>query len=184
MRFNIRGLSLCPILLVLLLIFSASGCSSIPKKSFPELNVVPYVDIDRYLGKWYEIALYPNWFEKGCFSSTAFYEKLENNKIKVTNQCRMYSRDGDLNEAVGTAFITDRKSNAKLKVQFFWPFKGDYWIVELDSDYKYAVVSEPGRQYLWILSRTPEIEPKKLLALKERIKEKGFDLNYLVLTQN
>ena len=96
----------------------------------------------------------------------------------------MYSRDGDLNEAVGTAFITDRKSNAKLKVQFFWPFKGDYWIVDLDSDYKYAVVSEPGRQYLWILSRTPEIEPKKLLALKERIKEKGFDLNYLVLTQN
>ena len=68
MRFNIRGSLLCPILLVLLLIILASGCSSIPKKSFPELNVVPYVDIDRYLGKWYEIALYPNWFEKGCLS--------------------------------------------------------------------------------------------------------------------
>ena len=183
MRFHIRSFFFCPILFAPLLLFSAGGCSSIPKKSFPELNVVPYVDIERYLGKWHEIALYPNWFEKGCFSSTAFYEKLENNQIKVTNQCRMYSPDGDLNEAVGRAFITDRNSNAKLKVQFFWPFRGDYWVVELDSDYQYAVVSEPDRQYLWILSRTPEIEPKILLSLKERIKEKGFDLNYLELTK-
>ena len=84
---------------------------------------------------------------------------------------------------IGCAFIFDKNSNAKLKVQFFWPFKGDYWIVELDSDYQYAVVSEPDRQYLWILSRTPEIEPKILLSLKERIKEKGFNLNYLELTK-
>ena len=183
MCFQVRASSDFLAIFFLILLFITNGCSSIPKKSFPELNTVPYVDIERYLGKWYEIALYPNWFEKGCFSSTAFYEKLENNQIKVTNQCRMYSPDGDLNEAVGRAFITDRNSNAKLKVQFFWPFKGDYWIINLDRDYQYAVVSEPDRQYLWILSRTPEIEPKILLSLKERIKEKGFDLNYLELTK-
>jgi apolipoprotein D and lipocalin family protein len=184
MHFHIKAFPPFLSLFILVLMFSASSCSSIPNKSVPELNVVPYVDIERYLGKWYEIALYPNWFEKGCFSSTAFYEKLENNEIKVTNQCRMYGRDGRLNEAVGRVFIADRKSNAKLKVQFFWPFKGDYWIVELDSDYQYAVVSEPGRQYLWILSRTPEIDPKILLDLKKRIIGKGFDLNYLELTQH
>ena len=96
----------------------------------------------------------------------------------------MYSRNGELNEAVGRAFIFDKNSNAKLKVQFFWPFKGDYWIVELDSDYQYAVVSEPGRQYLWVLSRTPEMDPKELLVLKEKLKEKGFDLNYLQYTRH
>ena len=96
----------------------------------------------------------------------------------------MYSQDGELNEAVGRAFITDKDSNAKLQGQFFWPFKGDYWIIELDSDYQYAVVSEPDRQYLWILSRTPYMDSKTLLLLKEKIKEKGFDLNYLELTQH
>ena len=73
------------------------------------------MNIERYLGKWYEIALYPNWFEKGCFRSTAFYEKLENGQIKVTNQCRMHGTDGELNEAIGIASIVDTKSKAKLK---------------------------------------------------------------------
>ena len=143
---------------LLIVSFLVSGCSSIPKNASPELQVVPYVDIERYLGKWYEIALYPNWFEKGCFRSTAFYEKLENGQIKVTNQCRMHGTDGELNEAIGNADIADNKTNAKLKVQFFWPFKGDYWIIDLDKDYQYAIVSEPGRQYLWILSRTPNMD--------------------------
>ena len=79
---------------LLIVVLLVNGCSSVPRKSFPELQVVPYVDIERYLGKWYEIALYPNWFEKGCFRSTAFYEKLENGQIKVTNQCHMHGTDG------------------------------------------------------------------------------------------
>ena len=184
MRFKLRRLLVVRFLFSLVLMLTIGGCSAIPKNSFPELNVVQYVDIERYLGKWYEIALYPNWFEEGCLSSTALYERLEDNQIRVTNQCRMFSQDGELNEAVGRAFITDKDSNAKLQVQFFWPFKGDYWIIELDSDYQYAVVSEPDRQYLWILSRTPYMDSKTLLLLKEKIKEKGFDLNYLELTQH
>ena len=115
---------------LLIVILLVNGCSSIPRKSFPELQVVPYVDIERYLGKWYEIALYPNWFEKGCFRSTAFYEKLENGQIKVTNQCYMHGTDGELNEAIGIASIVDTKTKAKLKVQFFLALQGgllDYW---------------------------------------------------------
>jgi len=169
---------------LLIVILLANGCSSIPNKSFPELQVVPYVDIERYLGKWYEIALYPNWFEKGCFRSTAFYEKLENGQIKVTNQCHMNAPDGKLNKAIGIASIADDETNAKLKVQFFWPFKGDYWIIGLDEDYQYAIVSEPDRQYLWILSRTPTMDTQTLESLKAKIREKGFDLNYLINTPN
>ena len=171
-----------PCLLIVILL--VNGCSSVPRKSFPELQVVPYVDIERYLGKWYEIALYPNWFEKGCFRSTAFYEKLENGQIKVTNQCRMHGTDGELNEAIGIASIVDTKTQAKLKVQFFWPFKGDYWIIGQDKDYQYAIVSEPDRQYLWILSRSPTMDTQTLESLKENIREKGFDLNYLISTAN
>jgi apolipoprotein D and lipocalin family protein len=160
-----------------------SGCSSIPNKATPELQVVSYVDIERYLGKWYEIALYPNWFEKGCFGSTAYYEMLEGGHIKVTNQCRMHGPEGELNEAIGIATIADGKSNAKLKVQFFWPFKGDYWIIDLDRDYQYAIVSEPDRQYLWILSRYQNMDVKTLETLKEKIRNKGFDLSYLEKTK-
>jgi len=166
----------------LFIFMGVSCCSSVPKNTTPELQVVPYVDIERYLGKWYEIALFPNWFEKGCFRSTAFYEKLENGQIKVTNQCRMHGPDGVLNEAIGKATIADSKTNAKLKVQFFWPFKGDYWVIDLDSDYRYAIVSEPDRQYLWILSRTPIMDVQTLEILKTKINNKGFDLTYLKQT--
>ena len=157
MKINFKYRSLVCITFFLTAFFLISGCQSIPKKTSPELQVVPHVDIDRYLGKWYEIALYPNWFEKGCFRSTAFYEKLKDGQIKVSNRCRMHSPKGKLNEAIGYAKIADNKTNAKLKVQFFWPFKGDYWIIDLDKDYQYAVISEPDRQYLWILSRFPNI---------------------------
>jgi apolipoprotein D and lipocalin family protein len=178
----IKNLSRVYSFIFFLTILLVSGCSIVPKKTSPILKVVSYVDIDRYLGKWYEIALYPNWFEKGCFGSTAFYEKVGNGQIKVRNQCRMNSPSGELNEAIGKATIADNKTNAKLKVQFFWPFKGDYWIIDLDRNYQYAVVSEPDRQYLWILSRSPTMEVQTLESLKLKIRKKGFDLTYLKKT--
>jgi apolipoprotein D and lipocalin family protein len=163
-------------------VISANGCSSVPKNSSPELQVVSYVDVERYLGKWYEIARYPHSFEEGCFGSTAFYEKVSEVEIRVTNQCRQDGPDGELDEAVGKAFLTDKKSNAKLKVQFFWPFKGDYWIIDIDENYQHAIVSEPDRQYLWILSRESKMNPSKLEMLKEKLIKKGFDLTYLIMT--
>jgi apolipoprotein D and lipocalin family protein len=182
MNIHIKNMSVIYSFILFLVFFFASGCASVPKKASPELKVVSYVDIERYMGKWYEIALYPNWFEKGCFRSTAYYEQLKDGQIKVTNQCRMNGPEGELNEAIGIATIPNRQTNAKLRVQFFWPFKGDYWIIGLDRDYQYAIVSEPNRQYLWILSRSPNMDIQTLETLKSRIRGNGFDLTYLQKT--
>ncbi len=168
---------------MLYLVFALAGysCSSVPPTPIPALQTVSYVDLDRYLGKWYEIARYPHSFEEGCFGSTAFYEKMEDGKIKVINRCYMNSLSGELNEAIGKASIVDKNSNAKLEVQFFWPFKGNYWIIDLDKNYQYAIVSEPNRQYLWILSRSPKMEESLLNKLKTKIKNLEFELKYLSL---
>ena len=105
-----------------------------------ELKTVQYVDLERYLGKWYEIAKYPVVFEKNLVAVTATYSIRDDGKIKVTNAGRKKTLDGKEKIAVGKAWVIDKKTNAKLKVQFFWPFSGDYWIIELGKDYEYAVV--------------------------------------------
>ena len=94
----------------------------------------------------------------------------------------MHSQEGKLNETIEYIKIADNKTNAKLKVHFFWPFKGDYWIIDLDKNYQYAIISEPDRQYLWILSRSPNMDTRTLETLKEKISSKGFDLTYLKQT--
>ena len=167
---------------VLALLISISGCSAVPKSTFPELQTVDFVDMDRYLGKWYEIARYPHSFEEGCYGATAFYKKKKDGTIKVINQCRIGSLQGILKEAIGEATVGDIKTNSKLKVQFFWPFKGNYWIIHLDKDYQNAIVSEPNRQFLWILSRSPEMNSQKLETLKGILLKKGFNLDYLQMT--
>jgi apolipoprotein D and lipocalin family protein len=139
----------------LTLIFSA--CAAMPK-GLPPLEVVDYVELDRYLGTWYEIASYPAWFTKDCTGTTAEYSLLSDGKIRVVNRCRKGSLDGPQDEAKGKAEVVDTTTNAKLKVWFFWPFKGNYWIIDLDDDYQWAVVGEPKREYLWILSRTPHMD--------------------------
>jgi len=143
-------------------------------ESRPELKTVASVDLNRYLGKWYEIARYPNWFEKKCASDvTAQYALRDDGKIEVTNSCR--NPDGKIKVSRGSAKIADKQSNAKLKVTFFWPFYGDYWIVDLDPDYRYAVVSEPKREYLWILSRTPQLDASLYDSILADIRRHGFD---------
>ena len=156
-------------------IFAIFGCSS----NYPPLEVVKYVDLDRYIGKWYEIASFPQSFQKGCNCSTAEYFKTDDNYIRVLNSCRKYSKTAELTKAEGKAFISDTTSNAKLKVQFFWPFKGDYWIIDLAEDYSYAVVGHPNREYLWILSRTPKMGDSLYQSILERIKLIGFDITKL-----
>jgi apolipoprotein D and lipocalin family protein len=132
------------------------------------------VDLDRYLGKWYEIARYPNRFEKDCASDvTAQYTLRADGKIEVVNSCRQ--SDGKVKYSKGSAKIADRQSNAKLKVTFFWLFYGNYWIIDLDPDYRYAVVSEPGRDYLWILSRTPQLDSAVYNQIAGRLREQGLD---------
>ena len=148
----------------------------------PELEVVDSVDLNRYLGKWYEIASYPAWFQKGCVASTAEYSLLPDGKIRVVNRCHKDRLDGPLKESVGKAEVVDDQTHAKLKVWFFWPFKGNYWIIDLDDDYRWAVVGEPKRKYLWILSRTPTVDRTLYQNILARLPAKGYDPSKLRLT--
>ena len=146
------------------------------------LSVVQEVDLDRYLGKWFEIASYPAWFAKNCTGVTAEYSRREEGGIRVVNRCRKGSLDGKLKEANGRAKVVDPLTNAKLKVSFFGPFWGDYWIVDLDSEYRWAVVGEPKRKYLWILSRTPSLEEDTLEGILSRLSGMGYDADQLQWT--
>ena len=157
------------------------GCGS---SNYPPLDVVDKVDVQRYLGKWYEIALLPNSFEKGCNCTTAEYSLIDSTTIRVINSCRKDSVKGEVDQANGKAFVVEGSNNAKLRVQFFWPFRGDYWIIDLDKEkYSYAVVGAPSRKYLWILSRAPKIDEALYNTLIERCKAKGFDISKLEKTK-
>jgi apolipoprotein D and lipocalin family protein len=143
------------------------------------LEVVPHVELEKYLGKWYEIAHLPAKFQEGCNETTATYTLLKNGSISVLNQC---IKNGKMKQAKGKAKVVDKNSSAKLKVTFFWPFYGDYWIMKLGDDYDYAVVGTPNRKYLWVLNRTPQMDERLYLQLIEYIRSKGFDVNKLIRT--
>jgi apolipoprotein D and lipocalin family protein len=140
------------------------------------LATVEHVDVQRYLGTWYEIGKLPNSFERDCVAVTATYSLLPNGNIKVLNQCKQGKLDGPVKKIAGDAWVTDPGTNAKLKVRFFWPFAGDYWILELGPDYAYAVVGEPGRNFFWILSRQPKMDETLYQSILERAKGLGFDI--------
>ena len=143
------------------------------------LEVVPHVELEKYLGKWYEIAHLPAKFQEGCNETTATYTLSKDGSISVLNQS---TKNGKMKQAKGKAKVVDKNSNAKLKVTFFWPFYGDYWIIKLGNDYDYAVVGTPNHKYLWILNRTPQMDDKLYSQLIEYVKSKGFDVNKLIKT--
>jgi apolipoprotein D and lipocalin family protein len=145
------------------------------------LEVVPHVDLEKYLGKWYEIAHLPFRFEDDCTDITATYSLSKDGNVSVLNECL---RDGKLKQAKGKAKVVDKNTGAKLKVTFFWPFSADYWIIDLGKDYDYAVVGTPNRKYVWILSRTPKMDDKLFSQLIESVKSKGFDVNNLIKTSH
>lgn len=168
---------------LILILFLAILLVSCGTSNYPFLATVDHVDIERYQGKWYEIARLPNSFQEDCFCTTAEYKIIDESTLSVVNACSEDSINGELDEATGKAFVVEGSNNAKLKVQFFWPFKGDYWIIELDEqDYQYAVVGTPSRKYLWILSRTPHISDSLYNDLKSRISKKGFDTTKLIVS--
>jgi apolipoprotein D and lipocalin family protein len=147
------------------------------------LQTVSHVDLKKYAGKWYEIASYPQRFQRGCHCTTAEYSLSEKGYVIVENRCNKGSVNGKQSYIKGKAFVDKNSGNAKLKVQFFWPFKGKYWIIDLADDYSYAVVSHPNRKYLWILSRTPKMNESVYGHILSRLKEKGFDLSKLQITE-
>lgn len=155
---------------ILLIIVIMFGC-----KNYKHLETVASVDLNKYAGKWYEIASYPTVFQKGCTNTSAEYLITDKNYIKVINRCNKESVDGIAKSIEGKAFIVKNSNNTKLKVQFFWPFKGDYWIIGLADDYSWAVVSHPNRKYLWILSRTPQMDEKVYREIIQLIEKKGLN---------
>jgi apolipoprotein D and lipocalin family protein len=154
------------------------------------LRVVPEMDLPRYMGTWYEVARLPFGFQDQCAGDvTASYTLRDDGRIEILNRCR--TRDGSFSEAKGIARrASARQPNTKLKVRFApsWlsalPFVwGDYWITVLAPDYSYAAVGEPGRKYLWILSRTPSMDESTLRRILDALEQNGYDLTRLMRTQ-
>lgn len=162
----------------LFLILLLTNCSDDMKP----LNTVVHVDIDRYLGKWYEIARLPNSFEKGLICCTAEYSIREDGKIKVLNSGHPENNPEKIETATGKAWLPDANITSRLKVQFFWPFRGDYYIFHLDDDYQNVLVGAPNRKYLWLLSRTPVIEDTLYYELMEIAKTNDFDVSDIYKT--
>ena len=152
------------------------GLFSAPVMALPELETVDYVDVEKYLGKWYSIAEIPRWFSPSCYGVTAEYSLREDGGVDVVNSCRRGGLDGEERSIRARAYVVDEETNAKLEVRFFWGLvRGDYWIIELGDDYEYAVVGEPSRRSLWILSREPYLEEELLEDILERVAAQGYD---------
>ena len=150
------------------------------------LATVEHVDLDRYLGKWYEIASIPQYFQRQCVRDVTAEYALKNGVISVINRCTTAS--GEISEAEGQARIVDTLSNAKLEVTFVklfgwrYLFGGDYWVIDLASDYRYAVVGHPSRKYAWVLAKTPQVSSQDLAAIEDRLKANGYDTCGLLTT--
>jgi len=145
------------------------------------VNSVGAVDLARYAGKWFEIASFPMFFQRNCIGdTTADYALTPEGVVAVTNRCRTES---GFDEARGKATAVEGSNNARLKVSFFWPFRSDYWVIGLDAEYRWAVVGNPNRKYLWVLSRTPQLPPEMLDAALKAASAQGFDLAQLRYTR-
>jgi apolipoprotein D and lipocalin family protein len=171
---------------ILSTIFCSLSMQLAVANELPPLRIVPTVNLSRYLGKWYEIARFSNSFQKDCVEAIAEYSLIDDEKIQVINTCRRI-KDGRLSSVTGIARVEDPVTHAKLKVNFVpswlrWTGigNGDYWIIDLDKDYTYAVVSEPSRKYLWILSRTPTMPQATYNDILKRLRDQNFEVSKLI----
>lgn len=168
---------------LLLALFLAGGCAG---RHLPPPATVPSVDLVRYRGTWYELARLPMWFQRNCLQSQAEYMPLTETTMTVRNSCPTH--EGNRLEARGVATVVDTASNAKLTVRFDNWFSrlfprlttGDYWILDLDPDYRTALVGTPDRRFLWILSRTPAVEQETFRRLVEQAGKLGFPTEELL----
>jgi apolipoprotein D and lipocalin family protein len=142
---------------------------------------VAAVDLGRYSGKWFEVASFPMSFQRNCIAdTTAEYSPLDDGTLRVHNRCRTES---GFDDATGRATVVEGYANSRLRVSFFWPFKADYWVLGLDPQYRWAVVGNPNRKFLWLLSRTPQLPPEQLEAALASARVQGFDLTQLRYTR-
>jgi apolipoprotein D and lipocalin family protein len=161
------------------------GCAALGPKHSVGNSAVPQpakpVEIERYLGRWYEIARYEQGFQKDCDGVTADYSRRDDGGIKVVNTCR--KPDGKITDAAGKAKVVDPATSAKLKVSFFGPFYGDYWVLDRAEDYSWAIVGEPSGRYLWLLAREANPSAAKVQAQIARARALGYDTEMLRITK-
>lgn len=163
------------------------ACASIPLPGPVGNRAVPEpaksVELDRYLGRWYEQFRYEASFQKDMDAVTANYSLNDDGSIKVVNQGRRGGVTGELKESVGKAKVVDTATNAKLKVSFFGPFYGDYWVLDHADDYSWSIVGEPSGRYLWALTREANPSPQKKSQLEARVKQLGYDWSLVRITK-
>lgn len=171
-------------LLPLLLIVLAACSRPVYRDTAIPMESVEAVDLERYAGRWYEVARFPVFFQEGCVGVTAEYSLREDGRVDVVNTCREETLDGEVRQAEGVARPVDG-SGARLKVRFFplLPFiEGDYWVIHLDEEYRTAAIGVPSGTAGWILSRSPEIEPERLIEAKAALEAAGYELRWLERT--
>ena len=166
------------ITLLLAIPFILTSCKG--QDSMIDKKVVNELDIEKYLGKWYEISRYDHSFERGLVGVTATYSLRKDGKIKVVNTGYKKSLEGQKSEAIGKAKIPNPNIPSKLKVSFFWFFYGDYFVLELDKNYQWAVIGSSSNKYLWILSRSPEMDENLYSQILEKLTKRGYDINKLI----
>ncbi len=154
---------------------ACASLSSMPVGNHSVPQPAKAVDIDRYLGRWYEIYRYDASFQKNCEAVSADYSRNADGSIRVVNTCRKGATDGPVKTAIGRAKIVDPVSGAKLKVSFFGPFYGNYWVLDRDDAYRWAIVGEPSGRYLWVLSREANPSDSLKTTLRRRVEELGYD---------
>lgn len=161
------------LILLALPLLALTGCNKVPDDAPP---TVASVDIQRYQGKWFEIASFPASFQEGCTATTAEYSLRDDGKVNVVNSCHLGSPSGEKKVAEATARLDpDQPNGSRLLVSFFPLIEGNYWILALDPDYRWSLVGSPDRKYLWILSRTPTLEAATYADIVARAQALGFD---------
>lgn len=155
--------------LLLVASITLTACNKEPERALPTVSAV---DVARYMGNWYEIALLPNRFQAVCTADTMASYRIDDDVVRVRNRCR--KGDGSIEEANGIAKVVDGSGNAKLRVSFFRPFYGNYWILALDPGYRWVLVGEPSREYGWILARTPQLDETTLNAILDQAVALGY----------
>ena len=165
------------ILIIFVLIF---GYNTKTEGQGLDLTTVKELDLNRFMGKWYEIARFPHFFEKGLVGVTATYRLLEEGKIEVINAGFKNTLDGEISNAVGKAKLPNKLEPGKLKVSFFWIFYADYYVLELDAfNYQYAMIGSSSDKYFWILGRTPQMDLAIYNMLLDKARKRGYKLDQL-----
>jgi apolipoprotein D and lipocalin family protein len=149
------------------------------RTGMPEVKTVANVDLSRFVGTWYEISSIPQIFQHGCVGTNANYAARPDGQIDVLNKCLSGSLQGAERSIHGVAWVSDTSSNAKLRVQFFWPLSAPYWIIGLGENYEYAITATPDRNGLWILSRSRQMDEKLYETLVAQAAAQGFDVSRL-----